>query len=242
VLDTLLAPVHLLFRSQRFSEAGMKDPRILLALLGFAWLAWKTRAGALRALLVFALAGTLGWTLQAGIYRYAMALELLGALALALVLACLPRWRQPAMLVALVLVSVDTRRPDWNRVDSNAGPIPVLDERLPEDALVVTASGEPLGYLALALPDSVPMLGLNNNLIRPGACEALPRRAAERLAAHRGPVYLASSGDAQEQSFLRQNHGLDAAGACLPVRSAIGAARLCPQVRVAPARPACAPP
>ncbi len=247
IVDILLAPVHLLSRSQRFSEAGMKDPRLLLALLGFAWLAWSMRGAAAplrarsRLLLVFVLASFIGWALQSGIYRYAIAIEALGALALVLLLARLPRGRGAAMLLALVVLGVATRRPDWGRVHEARGPLPRLASALPADALVVTAGGEPLGYLALALPDDVPMLGLDNNLIQPAACTGLPRRARARLAAHAGPVYLATGGDPREQASLRARHGLDAGGDCIAVRAAIGDAMLCPQRRVAAPAPACPP-
>jgi hypothetical protein len=192
-------------------------------------------------LLVFIAASTVAWGLQAGIYRYAMAIELLGCLALVLVLAQLPRWRGAAMALAFVLVSADTRRPDWNRVPSTAGPVPRLaaGAALPPDALVLTASGAPLGYLALALPDAVPMLGLHNNLIQPGDCSALPRRAAPRVATHRGPIYLATTGDPAEQQRLAREHGLEASGPCLRVQAGIGDAWLCPQRRAAAPAPRC---
>lgn len=246
-LELLLAPVRLLARSQRFSEGGLKDPRMLLALLGFAWLAWRarTQSPALRArfrlLLAFVAASILAWGLQAGIYRYAMAIELLGSLALVLVLARLPRWRGAAMVLAVVLVSADTRRPDWHRVQSNAGPVPTLENgsALPDDALVVTAGGAPLGYLALALPDAVPMLGLHNNLIQPGDCSGLPRRVAQRIAVQRGPIYLATTGDPDEQQTLSREYGLEADGACLRVHAGIGDALLCPQRRTSAPPPRC---
>jgi hypothetical protein len=104
---------------------------------------------------------------------------------------------------------------------------------LPHDALVVTAGGAPLGYVALALPDAVPMLGLHNNLIQPGDCSALPRLAAQRVATHRGPIYLATTGDRADQQTLAREPGLEANGACLRVQAGIGDAWLCPQRRTA---------
>jgi hypothetical protein len=229
-LDVLLAPLQLLLRSQRFSEAGLKDPRLLLALLGFAWLAWSTRSTHLRLLCTFVVAGTLAWALQSGIYRYAIALELLGALALALVLARVPIRPGLAMVLAFVLVSADTRRPDWHRVTDSVRPL-VARAQVPPDAIVVTASGEPLGYLALALPDEVPMLGLNNNFIRRDDCNALPREAASRVAEHRGAIFLATRGDPADQAFLRETYGLEPAGPCQALESRVGDALLCPQRR-----------
>jgi hypothetical protein len=243
--EALLTPLRLLSSSHRFSEAGLKDPRLLIALAGFATLAWRTRAGAdaaqLRALFAFVLAAWLAWATSSGIYRYLIVLELLGALALALFLARLSRWRTSVLVIAFVLVSVDTRRPDWHRVSSAAAVQPVLADgaRLPPHSMVVTASGEPLGYLALALPDDVPMLGLANNLVQPGDCAGLPLRAANRLRAHAGPVYLATLGNPRDQQLVENAYGFAAADrACLAVHSAIGDARLCPQHRVAPAPPA----
>ena len=229
VVEIAMAPIHLLSRSRRFSEAGLKDPRLLLAILGFALLAWRTRHEAVapkaRALAGFVLAAFLGWALQSGIYRYALALELLGALALALLVARLPRGRAAAMLLALLVVSADTRRPDWHRVRDERGPVPTL-AALPANALVVTASAEPLGYIALALPDAVPMLGLENNLLHAGDPHGLARRAAARVAAHRGPVYLAGPADEAARRILAR-FGFAPGSSCLPVRSAIGDAALC---------------
>jgi hypothetical protein len=213
----------------------MKDPRLLLALLGFAWLAWSTRdrfrQPELRALAAFVFAGFLGWALQSGIYRYAIALELLGALALALLLARLPRWQLPAMLLAFLLVSADTRRPDWNRVHARDNSLPRLVGELPPDAMVLTASDEPLGYLALALPDEVPMLGLHNNIVRAGDDGRLARRIATRVAAHRGPLYLAGRLDAAGQARLARAHGLVPTPPCLVLRSSVGEQPLCPLAR-----------
>ena len=247
-LELVLAPLHLLFRSLRFSEDSLKDPRLLLGLLGFSWLAWRSRADArvarpLAMLCLFFLAALPLWALQSGIYRYAIALELLGCLALLLCLQRLPRWRCAAMAVALLLVSVDTKRPDWHRVDSSIAPMPVLaaPTRL-SGALVVTASGEPIGYIAAALPDSVPMLGLLNNLMAPGRCTQLQRRAERVLLGHRGPVLLAIGEHDPEQvaqSVLRQQYGFEASGNCLAVQASFAQARLCPQVRVAPPAGAC---
>jgi hypothetical protein len=247
-LDTVLVPVHLLFRSLRFSEDGLKDPRLLLGLLGFCWLAWRARADAvlrrpLAALCLFFVVTLALWALQSGIYRYAIVLELLGCLALVLCLQRLPRGRAVAMVVALLLVSADTARPDWHRVRSTVAPMPA-PVRLPADALVVTASGEPIGYVAAALPGTMPMLGLANNLMAPGRCTRLQRRAEAMLLSHRGPVLLATGEhDPQPpaQALLRAQYGFEARGACLPVRASFAQARLCPQVRVAPAVGACPP-
>jgi hypothetical protein len=250
--DIGLAPLRLLARTRLYSEAGIKDPRLLVGLLGFAWLAWRsrsappTRRGAMALLAVFVFVALLGWGRQSGIYRYAIVLELLGCLALALLLAQRARVGAIVLLAVAVLVSADTSRPDWGRIASTRSPAPVLavGQSLPKDALVVTASGAPTGYLALALPDGVPMLGLSNNLIDATQDGGLEREVARRVRAHRGPIYLATTSDPGAQQCLTDRYALVPDGACLRIQATPGNGLLCPQRRMPtsprpPGRPRC---
>ena len=122
LLDALSSPFQLLVRNSLFSEIPLRDPRLLLGLLGvlFLFLLQRKRDRALgekfAALLAFVVVSWLAWVYQYGIYRYAIALELIGCLGLVLVLQRLPRWRSAAFVLALLLVSADTKRPNWGRV------------------------------------------------------------------------------------------------------------------------------
>ena len=241
--DALTSPFQLLRTTRHFSEIGLRDPRLLGAIAGLALL-WalarrrderQTERHAVR-LLVFLLVSWMLWCLQYGIYRYAMTLELLGALAMVSVVARLPKARVAGWVLLLLVVSADTRRPDWNRTKWSASLVPAA-LKLPDDALVVTASGEPLAYLALALPPTVPMIGLSNNLMSPDHCPGLQARAEGALARHRGPVYLLAGGQQRAaQRLLERNYGLRAAGTCQPVAGALEPATLCPQKRLAQGR------
>jgi hypothetical protein len=240
--DPLLAPVRLTWKTRFFSEIGLRDPRLLLAIVGFGWLAWRSRnenalqRGRAWLLAAFVLAAWLGWGRQSGIYRYAIVLELLGTLAVALLVAQRPRAGAAMLLGVLVLVTADTSRPDWGRIASTRSPAPALaaGQSLPADALVVSASGAPTGYLALALPDSVPMIGLSNNLFDPGGSSLLQSAALRKLQTNRGPVFLATTGaDDGAQQCLSDLTGFVAAGTCLRIEATIGAALLCPQRRSA---------
>jgi hypothetical protein len=244
--EIVLAPFRMLGRTRLYSEIGIKDPRILLGLFGFAWLAWSARKaeartrGFMALLAVFAFASLIGWGRQSGIYRYAIVLELLGCLALALLLARRPRVGAIALVLAFVLVSADTTRPDWGRIASTRSPAPAFapGQQLPKDAMVVTASGAPTGYLALALPDDVPVIGLSNNLIDSQEDSGLQRESVRRLQAQRGPVYLLISIDPAAQQCLTDLHGYVADGPCLRIEATPGDAQLCPQRRLATPPPA----
>jgi hypothetical protein len=246
VLDGLLAPVHLLARSQRFSEGGLKDPRLLLGLLAFAVLLYLgRRAGQeLRARIAlvaaFLFCGYLLWIFQFGIYRYALPLEMLGALGLVLLLDRLPRWRTAALVLAALLVNADTRRPDSGRVHSPAPGLGIASLALPDDSMVLVASDEPLGWVALALPDTTPMVSVGGNFMRARACTGLARRASQAIAAHAGPFWLLSTASATlpaDSRFLAERYGVQAnATGCKTVQSSLGSALLCPAAHVAPAR------
>ena len=240
LLDAVLAPVRLLSKSTRFSELWMNDPRLLLALLGFSVLLLLTgkRMPRLRKkialLLVFLVVSFLCWVLQYGIYRYSITMEALGALALVLSLERLPRARGIALIIALLVVSADTHRPNWGRVTDASPMAGIRAPSIGTDALVVTASGDPLAYLALGLPNSVPLLGLNNNFMAPTRTSPLQARAAQVVASHAGPIWLLSadgSGKDAAQKVLSESFGLEPAGPCIAYPNALSHAWLCPQLR-----------
>jgi hypothetical protein len=250
-LDGLLSPVQLLSRSQRFCEIRLKDPRLLLALLGFASLWWLERrrepktSARIVMLLAFAFSGWLLWRFEYGIYRYAMPLEMLGALALALLVHRFDKWRAPLMLLALLLVTADTRRPNWGRSHEAAPRLGVPALLLPRDAMLLSASDDPLAYLALGLRDTTPYLAVGSNITATPTCIGLKRRAAQAIAAHRGSYWLLAdaSGDLDSsRSLLERRYGLSvvAKSSCRRLHSSAGEALLCPLHRIAPAR-ACTP-
>lgn len=242
--DALLSPVHLLSRSNRFSELTLSDPRLLIGLLALfgLWMIFKRKfpdGSSLRnrigILLVFFVSSFLLWIGQYGIYRYALTLELLGCLALVLLVQCLPRGRNIALFLAALLVSADTKRQDWGHTKSAAPMAGISSPAIPSDSLVVIASGEPLAYVALGLPLSVPLIGVSNNMMSPELCTRLQVRARRAISRHPGPLWLLSSDEAgaeQGQSVLSRHYGLQPAGDCLPFVSSLGKAHLCRQRRI----------
>ena len=241
LLDALSSPFQLLHRTSHFSEMPIRDPRLLIGLLGLAALFLMSRKKSqatqhkFALLLAFFMVSWILWVFQYGIYRYAIVLELLGCLALVLLLQTLPRARNIALVVALLVVSADTKRPNWGRMRSTEPMAGIVAIRIPADSLVVIASGEPLAYLALGLPVGVPLVSVSNNMMAPGQSTSLQLRARFRILTHEGPLWLLSPDvdqSPQPQTLLLDNYGLESDGACLDVGSSVGTAVLCPLRRV----------
>ena len=138
------------------------------------------------------------------------------------------------MIVALLVVSADTKRPNWGRMRSTAPMAGIVAIDIPADSLVLIASGEPQAYLALGLPERVPIIAVSNNMMAPGQCTQLQQRARAALLTHQGPTWLLSADlaqDKQAQSLLLDHYGLMPAGMCLPANSRIGKAVFCPYRR-----------
>jgi hypothetical protein len=247
--ELLALPFQLLQKSVSHSELYLRDPRLLLALVGLLALPWLLRRAAVspplreraKLLAVFAWSGFVLWALQYGIYRYAATLELLGALALVACIAWLPRGRGAVLALAFVAVAFATSRPDWGHSRYTAPRFAIPDLPVGKDAMVLTAGMEPIAYLALGLPREVPMVALANSIQLPEQCSGLQRRAREALRGHRGELWLAAE-DAQalarSEQLARHWFKLERSGTCWEVPSALGTARLCPQ-RKAGDVPAC---
>jgi hypothetical protein len=192
-------------------------------------------------MLLFVVAGTAAWVAQSGIYRYATTLESLGALAVVLV-AQRARYRPALVLLGLaLLVSADSRRPHWGRTAGDGALQAMRAPPLGVGAMVVTATGDPLAYLALGLPRDVPLVGLGNNFMQPASCTALQQRASAALLAHQGPLWLLedSTGPvAGARALLAESYGL-AANACTTFANPLAPARVCRLSRSGPPRAPC---
>ncbi len=240
IVDALAAPFELLWRSRSFSELLLKDPRLLIGITGLLALCWlhyrrsSQQARPLATLLVFFVTAFLAWVLQYAIYRYAIVLELLGCLALVLVLQELPRARNVALLLALLLVSADTKRPNWGRLHSSSPRYGISQLQLPVGSLVIIATREPLAYMALALPDPVPLVSVANALLTPQRCGRLQARVAALIAGHAGPIWLLAADAADQrrsQLLVGTHYGLESKGSCKPLPNDLEGALLCPQHR-----------
>jgi hypothetical protein len=247
-LDAVLVPWRLLFKNQHYSELTLRDPRLLLGWLALPWLAWRLRSRPVQgrawlALLLFYLVAFSLWCLQSGIYRYLVVLELLAVLACAVLLARLrPRWLQAAVFIIAVLALASyTRRPNWGRTPFTDPFLPAFAPALPADSLVLLSGIGAQGYLAAALPDSVPVYGIENSVISPGHCTGLRVAIGRKLRAQRGPVWSLGPRPEDAPEHWRRyerRYGLFVEGACRPVVTPHETLSLCP-LRLDPAHVDC---
>ena len=238
LVDGLLGPVHLAAGTPRYGEMYLRDPRLLLGLVGFftAWWWSRTRApetaGRWRLLAVFYCSSLWLWTFQYGIYRYALVLEMLAAIPLLWWLRQLPRrFTTLGLCIALLAVSTATRRPDWARQSFSTPVVSVDMPEIPEDSLIVLSSREPIGYAALALEPGLPMVSIYNNFMQPDRCVGLQAGAERRIRGHRGSLWLLRTPlpiDDEGARIAEAAYGLVVTGDCLPVGASLGELQLCP--------------
>jgi hypothetical protein len=245
--QALYIPISLLHKSVEHCELVMRDPRLLLgalSLIGLFLLDFRGRSDSpsprkrITLLLVFFLAGYFAWAFQYGIYRYAQTLELLGSLALLLLLDRLPRGRAVALLVATVVVSVATTRPNWGHVESTAPMLGIQPAPIPRGSLVLIANDEPIAFMALGLSRETPLVAVSDNILSPKDCSQMQLRAKDIIARHPGPIWLLSGdsgSNASGQRLLSDFYGLrQSGGQCRDFKSSLQTALLCPQMRVSP--------
>ena len=244
LLDALLSPIQLLRPGQQRSELLMSDPRMLLAWLASLGLLLLSLPAAVRGdlarirpgervLCAFFVVSFAIWLWAYGIYRYLLVLELLCFVLVAAVMARVPAYRlRVALLFGLLALCVGlTTYPRWGRVPVDsamavAEPLPVGP-----DALVVTASGWPLGYAATLFPANVALIGLSNNFMHPGLCTGLQREAEQRVQSHPGSLWLLRGDheiDLEGRDRLAPSYGLVEQPGCRQWRTNIEPLWLCP--------------
>lgn len=231
--------------NQLVSELRFLDlrvPALYLTLLALPLWWHRARADspqplALRFVLAAAIAGYLLWLSLFGYYRYAVMLEMLATLPLALALLAL-RGRAALVLLcaALLVLTLATRPARWGRAPHYGEQF--IEVQLPPrpdyaQALIVLASGDPLGYLAPSFPPSTRFVRIRGNLMGPPHAEwALDREARRRLQAHGGPLYLIVVDLADPllgETLQRQGLALTD-GSCSPIRSNLYRREALPQL------------
>ena len=242
LIDALLIPIRLLEVGRRYSEIRLRDPRLLLGIISYALLLWRShrntmkpgdkRAARLQALTGFFFVSLLVWAFQYGIYRYVLPLEMLACLGLMLALDLLPPHRRESgpIIVCLLVIGV-TFPASWGRSHFDGAFVDVQMPGLPPHSLVVLSGLSPLAYAVTALPDDIAAISIDNNFMHPDLCTALQTTAERRIATHAGPLWLLSGSepqDAQGESDAKRYYGLTVAAACQPVVTNFRTLRLCP--------------
>ena len=197
-------------RSTDVSELPMRDPRILLGcasalvvVLAFAgrWLRERTAPsiGSFDLLALFLgiafLVSYALWEKVWSIYRYLAIQESLSGV---LMLAALPMVfgarGKPLMLSGLFALAViwtarTTHYPWWDRAQRSPEAISVQLPPLEPDAMVLFLDSQPYAYLIPSMPISARAIGVNNNLVHPGASGRLWSMIEAAVRDHRGPLW-----------------------------------------------------
>jgi hypothetical protein len=183
-------------------------------------------AAPLRVLLTAIGATYLVWVLLFGIYRYVLPLEMLAPTLIAALLALLPVSRRLVVaaavavpLVTQLFVIVGVERLSWR-----GGYVEATLPPLEADAMVLGTGHYPFSYLIPYAPPTVPFLRIHGWLVGPDVETGMTRAMRERVAAHRGPLYVIAA----PFEFLMRDKALDlyglTMGTCAQTKSNIGPA------------------
>ena len=196
-----------------FIEMPFRDWRLGLGLPALVWLACKTPATHARPLwraLLLMFLTTYGlWALLFGYYRYVSLLELISIIAIfSAVVSGSEKIKsvhgKNLMLLATVLLLLGTTRwPSWARTEHGEMAVIATLPSIPNNSMVIIATLEPVGYLATNFPESVPVIAIVNNFMKPveGVEFGLRKQAMQRLAAHQGPVFALVRNTADEERY-----------------------------------------
>jgi hypothetical protein len=197
--------------SSAVSELSLRDPRILIGcvsalivVLGFAWRWLRNRTAppigsidSLGFLLAIAfLVSYALWEKVWSIYRYlAIQESLSGVLVLAALPIILPesrgkRWLISGLFALLMISSMRTTEyPWWRRVPRGPQAISVQLPPLEDDAMVLFLDPQPYSFLVPSMPISARAIGVNNNLVHPGASGRLWDIIEAAVRDHQGAMW-----------------------------------------------------
>jgi hypothetical protein len=169
-------PVALAHVVTNWFRRRIMDPcdRLAVALLGFVALSYVL------------------WLRTFAIYRYALVLEALSGVSLLIACVRICAGNLIAILgiiaASTIVANIWVTRPDWGHVPYSDGVIEMRPLNVPHGALVLFADGGAHSYLLSFMPSDVRGLGINNNLITPGAHHGLNSRIERLIREHTGPI------------------------------------------------------
>jgi hypothetical protein len=195
----------------------------------------------LRIIFAFAGASYVAWLLLFGIYRYLITLEMLAPLlivgALGLIPAS-PRVRLFASGIVLLALALATRYDFGPRAGLSDPHVRVDAPEIPDpsEAMILTSGyGEPTAFIIPELPPEIPVLRIQGFLAGPDDGSRLTAMMRERVAAHRGALYLLtpySDGEITGRAVKAYALRLEEARCSALTTSLTKAYRLCPLTRL----------
>ena len=163
------------------------------------------------------------WEKVWSIYRYLAIQESLSGV---LLLAALPMafgklgrpWLASALFVLAVIWGARTTRyPWWDRAQRGPEAISIDLPPIEPDAMVLFLDPDPYAYLVPSMPTSARAVGVNNNLVHPGASGRLWGVIEAAVRDHRGPLWgVEDPGDSPGVADVSLSSlGLARAGECV---------------------------
>jgi hypothetical protein len=231
------------------SEYPVRDPRMALACIAAVaalvqllrqWRAAPDRRAGY--FLTFMAVSYALWEAQFSILRYLAPIELLSGFLILLavrpmLVAPRPRIVATAALAALAIgVTAYTRYPDWGRARADGHVASLNSEVLPREGMLLLLSPEPMGFVAAFASPALRVVGVNNNIVRPGSETLLARRVEAAVRGFAGPLWglHGPSASAASIAAVLGYYGLVIIGDCVNVTSNLLPAplRLCPLDRM----------
>ncbi len=230
------------------AEPLMRDPRFMLAYLGFgATVACRVlrfpSVGGRRVgfLLVFCGISYVAWEALFSILRYLAPLELLCGILIFLPLRALAGSQRGVMVAGLAaavagaLLLVLTIYPDWGRAQPRSAAVSVDMPRLEPNSLIILLDYSAMGYLAAFVPPSARVVGADNGPIQPGSSTLFQERAEQLIRTYSGPIYgMENPREAPRiADRILAYYGLHRGAGCAQVRSNLDhdGTMVCPLVR-----------
>jgi hypothetical protein len=185
---------------------------------------------------VFVAVSYVTWALASGYYRYVIPIEMLTGVVTMGALVWLFRDARLRIAAAAVLVSVaavTTVYPDWGRRPYGDRYVDVRVPPLPDDSIVLLATGEPVSYFIPFANPKAKYVGIENNYLRLSQNNKLAAEVREVMRTPGRPKFLLNVDELDREKWndLLKQFGLQlSASPCEPIRSNLPphALSLCP--------------
>jgi hypothetical protein len=174
---------------------------------------------------VFVVVSYVTWAIGFGYYRYAMPLEMLTGVVTVGALIWLisnNRLRVLGAVVVLAIAASTTVYLDWGHLPYTDRYVDVQVPRIPPDAVVLIATGQPAAYFIPWAEPRAQYVGIENNYLEIKQTNKLATRVKELMRAPGRPKFVLSLGDfdAAKLNTLLANFGLRLSPApCAPIHS-----------------------
>ena len=183
---------------------------------------WAASSSLALSVAIAFLVSTALWEKVWSIYRYlAIQESLSGVLLLAALPMAFGKLGRPWLVSALFALAVvwtarTTRYPWWDRAQRGPEAISIHLPPIEPDAMVLFLDPDPYAYLVPSMPNSARAVGVNNNLVHPGASGRLWSVIEAAVRDHQGPLWgVEDPGDSPGVADVSLSSlGLARAGEC----------------------------